>query len=207
MSLEKYITAGCTISKGVIYKDGVNVFEKNNTTLEEFLASIYKHYQLQYPKYYKMDNLCKLGWLAAEILVKDSFQKDHYQPEEVGMVLANANSSLDDDIKYFETTKGISSPSLFVYTLPNILIGEICIRNTFKGEHTFYIQDVFDTGFIEKQVNYLLDENILKACLCGWVDVLEQDYKAVLFLVEKIKSKQSVVFSSENMDNVFNSII
>ena len=185
MSLEKHITRSSTISKGAVFKDGVKVFENTHACLAEFLVSIYQHYQLHYPKFYKMDNLSKLGWLAAEILLQDNFQKENYRPEDVGLILANANSSLDDDLKYFETTKEIPSPSLFVYTLPNIVIGEICIRNNFKGEHAFFIQDTFDADFIEKQVNYLLDKNILQACICGWVDVLEQEYKAVLFLVEK----------------------
>jgi len=200
---ENYITASCTIYKGVVSKDGVKVFENNHAGLAGFLVSIYQHFQLNYPKYYKMDNLSKLGWLAAEILLKDSFKQNNYQPEDAGIVLANANSSLDDDIKYYDTTKDIPSPSLFVYTLPNIVIGEICIRNNFKGEHAFFIQDTFDGGFIEQQVNYLLDKNILQACICGWVDVLEQEYKAVLFLVEKEKRDESILFSRGNMSDVF----
>lgn len=203
MLAEKHITASCTISKNIVSKDGVKVFENSNADLAGFLLSIYHHYQLNYPKYYKMDNLSKLGWLAAEILLKDSFKKDNYQPEETGIILANTNSSLDNDLKYFDSTKDIPSPSLFVYTLPNIVIGEICIRNNFKGEQAFFVQEAFDAVFFEQQVNYLLDKNILSACICGWVDVLEQEYKAVLFLVEKEKDNQSLLFSAGNMDSVF----
>ncbi|HAL82115.1 MAG TPA: hypothetical protein DCO83_07660 [Mucilaginibacter sp.] len=206
MLTENYITAFCTISKGVVSKNGTKIFKNTNDGPASFFTSIYQHFQLKYPKYYKMDNLSKLGWLATEILQYESFEKNNYQPEDIGIVLANANSSLDDDIKYFETTKAIASPSLFVYTLPNIVIGEICIRNNFKGEQAFFIQDKFDADFMCQQVNYLLNENILQACICGWVEVLEQDYKAVLFLAEKIKTKKSVLFSAENMDKFFNDI-
>lgn len=200
---EKYITSNCTISKNAVSKDEVKVFENQGADLAAFLLGAYQHFQLNYPKFYKMDNLSKLGWLAAEVLLKDSFKRDSYQPEETGIVLANANSSLDNDLKYFDTIKDIASPSLFVYTLPNIVIGEICIRNHFKGEHAFFIQDSFDAGFMEKQVNYLLNANILQACICGWVDVLDQEYKAVLFLVEKKKEDHSALFSAENMNNIF----
>jgi hypothetical protein len=198
-----HITASCTISNGIVSKNGLKVFENKNVALPGFLLSIYQHFHLNYPKYYKMDNLSKLGWLTSEILLRDSFNKDNYQPEETGIVLVNANSSLDNDIKYFETTNNIASPSLFVYTLPNIVIGEICIRNHFKGEHAFFVQEAFNAIFFEQQVNYLLNKNILKACICGWVDVLEQEYKAVLFLAEKEKGNRSILFSAENMDNVF----
>jgi hypothetical protein len=200
---ENHITSSCKIDGGVVFKDEQRIFENKVVDINDFLLSIYQHFQLNYPKFYKMDNLSKLGWLASEILLKDSFKKDSYQPEEVGVVLANSNSSLDDDIKYFDSVKDIASPSLFVYTLPNIVIGEICIRNHFKGEHAFFIQDNFDAGFIAQQVKYLLDSNILKACICGWVDVLEQSYKASLFLVEKQKREHSLSFSAENIDNIF----
>jgi hypothetical protein len=199
---EKYITGNCTISKGAVSKNGLTVFE-NNTPVNAFLLAVYQHLQLNYPKFYKMDNLSKLGWLAAELLLKDGFDKEAYQPEEVGVILANANSSLDDDLKYFDSIKNTASPSLFVYTLPNIVTGEICIRNHFKGEQAFFIQDTFDADFIAKQVNYLLNNNILQACICGWADVIDQEYKAVLFLVEKQKKETSVAFSAENMETIF----
>ena len=95
-----------------------------------------------------MDSLSKLGWLAAEILLKDSFNKEALSVRKMsGLVFANANSSLDTDIKYYETAKDIASPALFVYTLPNIVIGEICIRHNFKGENAFFISEQFDAGF------------------------------------------------------------
>ena len=203
MLAENYITSSCKIDGGAVFKNGQSIFENKGVEVNDFLLLVYQHFQLNYPKFYKMDNLSKLGWLTSEILLKDSFKKDSYQPGQVGVVLANSNSSLDDDIKYFDSVKDIASPSLFVYTLPNIVIGEICIRNHFKGEHVFFVQDNFDARFIRQQVKYLLDNNILEACICGWVDVLEMDYKANLFLVEKQRSGHSLLFSAGNMDNIF----
>ena len=199
---EKYITSFCSIDKGVVDKNGTKTFEHEGG-ISEFLLAAYQHLDVNYSKFYKMDNLSKLGWLASEVLLKNSFQSADYQPEEVGVILANANSSLDDDIKYWDSIKDVASPSLFVYTLPNIVIGEICIRNRFKGEQTLYIQADFDADFIAKQVDYLLDKNILQACICGWVDVFEQDYKAVLFLVEKKNKEKSIPFSAAEMDKIF----
>ena len=203
MLTEKYITGFCSINNGIVAKDGVNIFA-HESDLSGLLLATYQYLQLTYPKFYKMDNLSKLGWLATEFLLKDTFNKDEYQPEETGVLLANTNSSLDDDIKYWDSIKEVASPSLFVYTLPNIVIGEICIRNHFKGEQAFYIQPEFDTQFIAQQVDYLLDKNIMQACICGWVDVFEQDYKAVLFLVEKKKTEKAVVFSAKRMNEIFN---
>lgn len=203
MLTKNYITSYCTIAKGIISKNGQQVFAQDGD-IAAFLLAAYQHLQLNYPKFYKMDNLSKLGWLAAEVLLKDSFDKAAYQPEDTAVILANANSSLDDDLKYWDSIKDGASPSLFVYTLPNIVIGEICIRNHFKGEQALYIQPDYDAEFIAKQVSYLLDNNIQQACICGWVDVFEQDYKAVLFLIEKKKTDASVEFSAEQMSEIFN---
>ena len=195
-----YITASCRISEHAIYKNNHKVFENKNISLNDFLLSAYDHFGLKYPKFYKMDNLSKLGWLCSELLLKDSFDHARHQPEKVGIVLANANASLDTDLKYFESTKEFASPSLFVYTLPNIVTGEICIRNKFKGENAFFIQDEFNAEFIQQYVNNLLNSDILQACICGWVDVLNENYEVFLLLVENGISKDAHAFTSGNIE-------
>jgi hypothetical protein len=180
----KRITASCIISNHTVFKNGIAIFE-NSMSLSEFLLSVYKYTGLNYPRFYKMDNLSKLGWLTTEILLAENFNAAGNRPEEVGLVLSNANASLDTDLKYYESVHDIPSPSLFVYTLPNIMTGEICIRNNFKGENAFFIAERFDASFIEQYVNDLMDNDILNVCICGWVDLLGEEYKAALFLVEK----------------------
>ena len=201
---DKFITGSCTISNGVVRKDGQTVLEKPGCTLSELSLSVYQSLDPGYPKFHKMDNLSKLGWLAAEILLKETSVKESYKVEEVGLVLANVNSSLDNDLKFHRSDIEVRSPSVFVYTLPNIVIGEICIRHGFKGEHCFFIQNEFDAAFIYRQVNYLMDQDILEACICGWVDVLGEEYKAALYLIEKKNNDKSIVFSTENLNNIFN---
>lgn len=206
MLAEIYINASCVISNHLVLKNEKIVFENKTTDLHDFLLSVFNYFDLNYPKFYKMDNLSKLGWLASEMLLKDNFIAVQYYPDEIGLVLANANSSLDTDLKYFGTLKDIPSPSLFVYTLPNIVIGEICIRNNFKGENAFFVFHEFDGDFMERYVTNLINNNILQACIFGWVDLLKEDYKAVLFLVEKEKGEQSCLFTRDNINKIFNAI-
>ncbi|MEP7165075.1 MAG: hypothetical protein ABI741_10280 [Ferruginibacter sp.] len=202
MSIDKYITSSCMISGHVVYKNGKAVFENKAVGLDDFLVSVYHHFEIKYPKFHKMDNLSKLGWLATEILLKDSFKPGTYKPADIGIVLANASSSLDTDIRYYETAKDIASPALFVYTLPNIVIGEISIRHHFKGENAFFITDEFDAGFMEQYVSDLVNNNILQSCICGWVELLDDQYKTVLFLVEKDKAGNSL-FTKENLNKIY----
>jgi hypothetical protein len=200
MAAAKYITSTCSIGNNRVCYKREQVFAGGANSLDDFLLSVYQYLQPGYAKFYKMDNLSKLGWLAAEILLKN-LDKTYYQPEQVGTVLANANSSLDMDLQYYDSIKDVPSPSLFVYTLPNIVAGEICIRHHFKGENAFFVQPKFDAAFIKQQVDYLLDKNILQACICGWIDVLGQEYEAKLFLIEKVKKENAKAFSIENINN------
>ncbi len=203
MSNDLYITASSSINTNIVSKNELLVFENKEPDLSQFLLSVYRHLDTQYPKFHKMDNLSKLGWLANEVLLKDSFDTAKYKPEDIGIVLSNANSSLDNDIKYMETVKEIASPALFVYTLPNIVIGEISIRHKFKGENAFFINEDFDAAFIQQYVGNLMHNEVLQCCICGWVEALGENYKAVLFLIEKDKSSNSVIFTKENLNKIY----
>ncbi|MEO6230623.1 MAG: hypothetical protein ABJB11_01210 [Ferruginibacter sp.] len=202
-----YITANCAISKQQVSKNEQVLFIDHEAGLPEFLTAAYKHFELKYPKFYKMDLLSKLGWLATEILLNNNFSTENYKAEEIGIVLSNANSSIDADIRYFDSVKEIASPALFVYTLPNIVIGEISIKHTFKGENAFFIFEKFDTAFIHQYVDSLFQNDLLQACICGWVEVAGDEYLAVLYLIEKEKNmvveKAAVLFTNENLNKIY----
>ena len=200
MNKESYITSSCIISNNIFYKNGQQLFEERETGLASFLTSAYRFFGLNYPKFHKMDNLSKLGWLGAELLLQDASLPGKYLPGSVGVVLANKHSSLDTDLKYYETTRDIASPALFVYTLPNIVIGEICIRHNLKGENAFFIFDDFEPVFIQEYVSNLINSDILQACICGWVETLGNEYRAALFLVEK---NGNLPFTAENINKIY----
>ena len=203
MPEEKYITASCSINKGVVRKNDEVLFRNETARAGDFLMAAYKHFGIDYPKFYKMDNLSKLGFLASEILLNGNFERSKYEANEVGIVLANANASLDADLNYWQSVKNIPSPALFVYTLPNIVIGEICIRNNFKGENAFFVQEEFDIPFTEFYVDDLMERHNLSACICGWVDIIGEEYKTILYLVEKIKKDSSRLFITKNIQNIY----
>jgi hypothetical protein len=200
---QHYICAHCIIEHNQVSKNERILFENKDADLPDFLVSAYQKAGINYPKFYKMDNLSKLGFLASEFLLSGSFQKGQYQEQETAVVLANASSSLDTDIKYFKTLEDYASPSLFVYTLPNIMIGEICIRNQFKGENAFFVFKSFDATFMADYVNNLLDGHGTKACICGWVELLEDSYQAMLLLVESKATATSVILSAENINKIY----
>ncbi|MEP6748898.1 MAG: hypothetical protein ABJB86_14295 [Bacteroidota bacterium] len=199
MTENLYITASCSIINNVVVKNKEILFENKGIAVQPFLVSVYNHFAINYPRFYKMDNLSKLGWLATEVLLANSLDKTSYQPEDIGLLLTNKSSSLDTDIKYYETVKTIASPALFVYTLPNIVMGEICIRHNFKGENDFFIFERFNAKFVQQYVTHLFATGALEVCICGWVETLDNDYQANLYLVEKKEANNAALFTEENI--------
>jgi len=196
-----FITASCLIARNKIIKNGQLIFEHPGT-VENLLNDAYVHFQIAYPKFHKMDMLCKLGFLAAEILLSGTDHQNKYGDADTGLVLSNAHASLDVDLKYAKTIDSGASPALFVYTLPNIVIGEIAIRHHFKGENAFFVFKHFDGNFIVRYVNTLFGNKLINNCICGWVDILKEDYRALLFLVERDNPGNAPTFTADHLNQL-----
>jgi 3-oxoacyl-(acyl-carrier-protein) synthase len=197
-----YINASCIIRHHSAEKNGQPVYEARHADLPDFLRGLYDRFSGQYPKFHKMDLLSKLGWAATEILLQD-MPMDMYAPEDTGVILANASSSLDTDEKYFETVHDIASPALFVYTLPNIVIGEISIRHKFKGENAFFVQERFDTAFLTGYAAQLLESGAVKAVVCGWVEQYRAGHEAAFYLLETTPRGMALPFSVETAEKLY----
>ncbi len=179
------ITRFSHIRNRSLFRQGEMVCRDLRGTLDEFLDTAFQALEINYPKFYKMDTCSKLGFLGTEMLLKGTVLKNTYKPEQIALVLANAHGSLDTDIRYFESTKTMASPALFVYTLPNIVAGEICIRNGIKGENTFFIYPKFDVDAMHSYVEIVMASDKSQACIAGWVDVMGSHHDVFLYLVEK----------------------
>lgn len=173
------------IESGKVLLDNEVIFSCDTEETGTFLKSLYKHTGLKYGKFFKMDYLSKLGLLASHILIKDV---EDIKPEtdEVALVFVNASSSLNTDAKYQESIADIPSPAVFVYTLPNIVIGEISIKNKFYGEHMFFIQDQYDKDILLKYTESLFETTPTKYALVGRLEVsIKGEYCARLMLCTK----------------------
>ena len=85
--MEKYITASCSINKGIVRKNDKVLFKEEGHAVGDFLLSAYKNFTIEYPKFYKMDMLCKLGFLASELLLSASVDVKKYSPSDKGIIL------------------------------------------------------------------------------------------------------------------------
>lgn len=194
----------CKVSGNAVLVDGKLRFESPKTSFGQFADAAYKQLNISYSKFHKMDNLSKLGFLSAEFLLEGVPLKERYDAGRIGVILSNRSSSLDTDIKYYDMVKkGVASPAVFVYTLPNILIGEICIRHGIKGENSFFVSDKYDISANVNYVNSLFDSGVMDACLCGWIELLNDSYEAFVYLVEKGNNTASSAHSIARVENIY----
>ena len=171
-----------------MWLNGKLIFDGDqDENLKDFLKSSYRHLQFRYPKFFKMDNLSKLSILAAELILTkvDLNELEH----NIALIFSNKASSLDTDRKHQKSIDNVDhyfpSPAIFVYTLPNIGIGEISIRYQLKSENGFFIFDVYNPEFHSNYEELLIKSNKSDAVLAGWVDVDNDDYEAFVYLVSK----------------------
>ncbi len=173
------------IEQGSVQLNGEVFFKGEDKEVNPFLKSLYKHLNLKYGKYFKMDLLSKLGFIATEILI-DGVDDIKQETDEVALVFANKSSSLNTDANYQNSIAEIPSPAVFVYTLPNIVIGEISIRHKFYGEHMFFVQDEYNKEELLKYTDCLFNETNTKYAIVGWLEVnMNNEYKAQLMLCSK----------------------
>ncbi|WBX99291.1 3-oxoacyl-ACP synthase [Chryseobacterium gambrini] len=171
----------CTIENSKIVLNNEVIFETPTENFSDFAKEAYKSLALNYPKFHKMDHLSKLAFLASEIILKDEDQS------KTALVFANRSSSLDTDFKYQESINSqenyFPSPAVFVYTLPNICVGEISIRHKMQTENAFFVLDELDEEFLNNYSAQLLESGKADKVLCGWVELYQESYKAFVYLL------------------------
>jgi len=195
---ETYIKSYCTIQNNEVILNGKIIFKSESDLFSDFSKKVYHNFEINYSKFFKMDNLSKLAFLAADLLLKE--EVDSISESDIALVFANKSSSLDTDVKYQNSISDkenyFPSPAIFVYTLPNICIGEISIKYQLKSENSFFIFEDFNLEFMTNYANVLLNTNKAAKVLCGWVEYYNEEYKAFLYLVTnegKLNHKKQIL--------------
>lgn len=193
-----YITDICKIySQKIVVNNQLILEDLESTDISTFLKTAFKTLNYQYPKYYKMDNLSKLAVLASEpILSKQN-------TNNIALVFMNKSASLDTDLKHQQSIQNkdeyFPSPAVFVYTLPNICMGEVSIKHKLQTENAFFLSESFDAKLMFNYAEYLMKHKNVDKVLCGWIDVLQSEYQAIMYLVEK---QGKVPHTINELDNI-----
>jgi 3-oxoacyl-[acyl-carrier-protein] synthase-1 len=161
----------------------------------ELLTALYRGYVGDYPKFFKMDTLSRLGFLATELLLADEVHRyadatPRFEPrEDRAVVFCNHSASLCTD-RHYQATLGeadnfFPSPSVFVYTLPNIVTGEVAIRNKFFGETSFYVLDRRDDAELWCLIEEALQDPTTQSVVGGWVECsTDEEFEADVWIYQ-----------------------
>ncbi len=183
--------------------NGQFIFSDDSEDFPTFIKNAYKSFKTDYPKFFKMDNLSKLAFLAADALLKNENLNE--EENNIGLIFSNKASSLDTDRKHQISIENdeeyFPSPAVFVYTLPNICLGEISIKHKLYSENSFFIFDRFNAEHLQLYANNLLRNGKAEKVLCGWVDFDENSYEAFLYLVEK---EGKIEHNTEEINRLYN---
>ena len=147
---------------------------------------IFRRSKTDYPKFFKMDMLCRLGIAAARELLGEAGEGVY---DDAAIILCGSHASLDDDVKYMATIAPgnyYPSPALFVYTLANIVAGEIAIRYGMHGETTCYAADSYDRRSMEEEAAGIIGSGRASKVVFGWIDWYDGQGRADLSLMERI---------------------
>ena len=138
----------------------------------EQIREEYKALESPNMKFFKMSDLCKAAYIAVENLMKENPLSGKYEQKDIAVILANSSSSLDTDLEHQRILEKRlpegTSPAVFVYTLPSVAAGEICIRNKFQGDNTFFVDN--NEEFAKEYAELLIREGYAKAVIYGWCD-------------------------------------
>jgi hypothetical protein len=170
-----YIQSYCMIRERSIYIDGARFLSADpHSSLGEFLRSAYRMLETDYPKFHKMDGLCKAVFIAVELMTRQTGPL----PTDTALIFSNRSSSFLADHKHasdiFRPDGVVASPATFVYTLPNIAMGEISIRHQLHSENVFFIFDSYNPEFLAPYVNTLLHAGRAERVISGWTEVTEE---------------------------------
>lgn len=163
--------------------------EQEGKEHHSLLTSLYKQMIGNYPKFYKMDGLSRLGFVASEILL--NAEKGETDKKRA-IIFFNHSSSIASDRNYKESINDknnyFPSPSIFVYTLPNIVTGEIAIRNHFHGETSFFILPDKDERMMEGILQASCRDDQSKSFLTGWIDYEDERHFEADLKIKKMRN-------------------
>ncbi len=142
--------------------------------LEELRWS--KLFDSEAQRFARMDWLSRLGLMAVELLDTRFEAWAAQDREQTAVCVETTCGCLTSDAEFLQ----LARPSVFAYTLPSTVIGEICIRHRFKGPMLCLMSSGESTRTVIDEAAVWLREGEAKACLCVGCEAVSPDAAALL---------------------------
>ena len=181
-----------TLKHVVITPEGLQI-DRQSVPVEskgaELITELFKKFLADGSRFFKMDLYSRLAYVASGLLALNTLED--CEPEKRALCFFTLNGSLLADRKHLSTFADpdayYPSPAVFINTLPNVVLGEIAVSYSIKGETTLVMLPERDEGIIESVVGATLDSTAPQALICGWVDCPEENSFVADLKLIKIK--------------------
>ena len=119
-----------------------------------------------------MDLYSRLAYVGTTLLAKDALEDAG--SEDRALVIFTQNGSVLADRKHLSTfshpDEFFPSPAVFINTLPNVVLGEIAVKNSIKGETTLVLLPDRDETAMQRIIEATVAATRPSVLICGWVD-------------------------------------
>lgn len=198
-AMNTFISDFVRIRNGEVIKNGEKIFQLSKEP-ELQAAECYRLLKMSYPKFFKMDLLAQWGIVTAELLLQNSLSLPA-DPFRTALFFQNVTASSHADQAYQKTISDIPSPALFVYTLPNIVMGEIAIRHGIKGENTFIVSEQFSPEPLVKYAQTLFDQDIADELILAFLEIGSEEADIFMLRISKVPSFHT--FSKDTLRKLY----
>ena len=175
---------------------GVNVFGEKPDFTPGSWWEVYRQVFAKRPceHFGRLDPLCKYALTAAEIIGLPLSEGDETR-NEMGLVLGTEFGCFSVDAEFLSGVKGTGAkPLKFLYTLPNIALGEIAIRHLIRGLNLCVMSGP-ESGLLALWQGYsLVAEGEVQGCLCMGADAVAA-WAARHFPDEAVKARAASGFA------------
>jgi len=141
------------------------------------ITEIFKKYLADGSRFFKMDLYSRLAYAGTSLLAKDALEDA--DPEDRALFIFTQNGSVLADRKHLSTFSNpeefFPSPAIFINTLPNVVLGEIAVKNSIKGETTLVLLPHRDEAAMNRIIEATVSATRPSVMLCGWVDCEAED--------------------------------
>jgi hypothetical protein len=125
-------------------------------------------------RYGRFDAYTRLGCAAVALALKDADIDRTEEKQTVGILLSTRYECMETDLAFYETTLEdggkLSSPNLFSYTLPGIVMGECAAYFKLSGP-TFTVTESDGRGICALKVALdLIESGTTETMIAGWLD-------------------------------------
>ncbi len=157
--------------------------------VEEDLNAVFELLEVDYSEFYRMDEFSKLGFIAAELLMRHNGSDPHTFKPHMGVVIHSRSGTLGADYRTLQALRGESDdPHAYKRSIPNAICADIACRFKLGGEMGLILADGFVyEHFFRTSYGMFQTDPDLDTLLGGYVECYGGYVSALLCLLTRTK--------------------